>query len=93
MQRIVSELVTNALHHGVRPPVSIAVFVGRASGLRVNSRSATDQQLPPVHDWKSTGSSRPGGRGLAIVRALGEHVSVVRIGEDLSVSVRMRAHS
>jgi anti-sigma regulatory factor (Ser/Thr protein kinase) len=85
-----SELVTNAVEHGDsrRVELVLAVDTGVVS-LSVTSHSPHDN-VAPVSDWAVAGPDAVAGRGLAIVRALADDVSVSRGGGWLTITLERR---
>jgi serine/threonine-protein kinase RsbW len=77
VQLIASELVTNAIQHGVPGPVGIEVQVrpGLDVTLMVDNVGSVDA-LPPLSAWHAPNGLSVGGRGLGIVRQLAADVEV-----------------
>jgi anti-sigma regulatory factor (Ser/Thr protein kinase) len=67
---VVSELVTNAVRHGV-PPVTLDVDVVQADGRRRIVVVCRD-----AGPWDGTPPSPTGGRGLQLVRAIATEVQI-----------------
>jgi anti-sigma regulatory factor (Ser/Thr protein kinase) len=97
MQHSASELVTNALQHGLPRPISVIVHLRRRrAALSVASQSATDAVIPQTSEWGSislNGRTGRTGRGLAIVNGLSDAVKVERWGESLSITAHFKWRS
>ncbi|MGA7758210.1 MAG: ATP-binding protein [Ilumatobacteraceae bacterium] len=74
LQLAVSELVTNAVVHG--NGASIAVEVTVAPDVITCAVASDGQTLPEVSSWVAPVDGRSSGRGLSIVRALADAVTV-----------------
>jgi anti-sigma regulatory factor (Ser/Thr protein kinase) len=91
MEHVASELVTNALQHGLPRPISIIVHLRRRRAtLSVASQSATGAVIPHVSEWGSIGLNGRTGRGLAIVNGLSDSVNIERWGESLSITAHFK---
>lgn len=87
----VSELVTNAVEHGVAGP--IVVGVGRDDDgvvVQVTSVGPSPDVDAPVH-WSAAPPHAGRGRGLGIVAGIASAVELDRAGDRLTTSVRLRA--
>jgi anti-sigma regulatory factor (Ser/Thr protein kinase) len=94
MQHVASELVTNALQHGLPRPISVIVHLRRRrAALSVASQSATDAVIPHASEWGLIGLNGRTGRGLAIVNGLSDSVEVERWGESLSITAHFKWRS
>lgn len=77
-QLITSEMVTNAIEHGVGGPVIVVV------SRREHFVALTVESVGPapgvgaVDEWKLAAADEITGRGLAIVRAIADDVEVIR---------------
>ena len=77
-QLITSELVTNAIEHGVGGPVTIAVH-RRSDAVAVTVESVGPApDVGAVDEWLMPDADEITGRGLGIVRAVAQDVSVDR---------------
>ena len=85
MQLVVSELVTNALRHGLPSPITVTVHVGSGRAwLRVVNESPATSVVPQVEDWGMSSRDRITGRGLGIVRSVSDEVRLVRTGREVA---------
>lgn len=83
-----SELVTNAIEHGVPLPVRVTVRVA-ADEASIAVRSYSDPgRIRDVADWRPAPADRRSGRGLSIVKHLADRVDVVRSGDSIEIIVR-----
>jgi anti-sigma regulatory factor (Ser/Thr protein kinase) len=83
LQLAVSELATNAVVHGTGASITVEVTVAPdAITCAVISEGRT---LPEFSSWVVPVDGRSSGRGLAIVRALADAVTVDLDGDRLSV--------
>jgi anti-sigma regulatory factor (Ser/Thr protein kinase) len=74
LQLALSELVTNAVVHGAGGPITVEVTVAPST---ITCAVASDgQSLPEVSSWVRPVDGRPSGRGLSIVRAVADAVTV-----------------
>jgi anti-sigma regulatory factor (Ser/Thr protein kinase) len=81
----VSELVTNAIEYGLDEPVTVTVTVNLAAVV-VSVRSArTSSAIADPSTWAGPLPAMRTGRGLAIVRAVSDDVSVD--ADDSTVTV------
>lgn len=83
LQLAVSELVTNAVVHG--NGASIAVEVTVAPDLVTCAVVSDGQTLPEISSWVAPVDGRSSGRGLSIVRALADAVTVEVDGDHVVV--------
>src|SRR5688572_24910212 len=73
MQLATSELVTNALQHGLPAPIIVTVHVnGGQAWVRVANESPTSATVPQLDDWNMSDHGRLNGRGLGIVKAISD---------------------
>jgi anti-sigma regulatory factor (Ser/Thr protein kinase) len=85
-----SELVTNAIEHGQLRPVVLEVGMTRdVVCLSVTSHSP-DDDVAPVSQWAVAETNQIAGRGLGIVRALADDVSVSRGHGQLTITLERR---
>ena len=92
MRLAASELVTNAVEHGNSRPVELVLGVDTGVvSLSVTSHSPHDS-VAPVSHWAVAGPSEITGRGLGIVRALVDDVSVSRGGGRLTITLERHFH-
>lgn len=81
-----SELVTNAVEHGEDQPVTVAVSATRDAVVVSVTSSRSTRSVGDPATWTGPLRANRSGRGLPIVRALSDHVSV-DVGEaTLTVS-------
>jgi anti-sigma regulatory factor (Ser/Thr protein kinase) len=86
LELAVSELVTNAVQYGLAGPVTVRVNVTDAA-IEVSVRSArTSSRITDPSTWAGPLPAMRTGRGLAIVRAISDDVSVD--ADDDNVTVR-----
>lgn len=86
---VVSELVTNAVVHGVGTAVQLAVRdAGDCIEITVVSRCRAD--VDPVPGWTMPPPEAIGGRGLALVRALADQVVATTDAGSLAVTAARR---
>jgi anti-sigma regulatory factor (Ser/Thr protein kinase) len=88
-----SELVTNAVEHGDSEAV---VVTATSDGSRawISVRSADDAgRIRPIDRWQPAAPDRPSGRGLGIVHAIADDVSVVRRAGSIEIVVFKRLDS
>ena len=70
----VAELLSNACEHGTAPTLRMAQVAGR---LTIDVRNQAPQgAIPPVVDWKLPPPTATNGRGLAIIAAVADDVTV-----------------
>lgn len=88
MQLAVSELVTNAVEHGLGGRLTVGVQVGASRAqVRVTSESAPEKPIPPTDLWSiHNDPTQPSGRGLGIVRAVSDGVKLARSGRRVTVT-------
>lgn len=85
-----SELVTNAIEHG---DTGAVVVTATSDGARawISVRSADDVgRIRPIDRWQPAAPDRPSGRGLGIVHAVADDVSVVRSAGTVEIVVSKR---
>jgi anti-sigma regulatory factor (Ser/Thr protein kinase) len=83
LQLALSELVTNAVVHGGGGPITVDVTVAPSA---ITCAVASDGQLlPEVSSWVQPVDGRPSGRGLSIVRAVADAVTVDVDGDRIVV--------
>lgn len=93
LQLIASELFTNAVEHGDNETVRLEVTLSHEhAGVSVRSHGVV-AHLPPAADWRVAGQESVTGRGLGIVRALADELTVERQGDDVTVTARCFLHS
>lgn len=83
LQLVVSELVTNAVVHG--NGASIAVELTVAPDQVTCAVVSDGQNLPEISSWVAPVDGRSSGRGLSIVRALADAVTVEVDGDHVVV--------
>lgn len=82
-----SELVTNAVEHGGGDPLELSVSSdGAAVALEVISHGGADQ-VGPSSEWQVADIGSVTGRGLGIVRAVSDRVTVRRAHGTLSIRI------
>ena len=85
LELAVSELVTNAIEHGLEKPVTVIV-AATADTVVVSVRSArTPAGIADPSTWESPLPTVRTGRGLAIVRSISDEVAVD--ADDATVTV------
>jgi len=85
LELAVSELVTNALEHGLEEPVTVIV-VAEAGAVTVSVRSVrTPSGIADPSTWAGPLPTVRTGRGLAIVRSISDEVSVDADDETVTV--------
>ena len=85
LELAVSELVTNAIEHGLQEPVTVIV-VATADTVVVSVRSVrTPAGIADPSTWASPLPTVRTGRGLAIVRSISDEVAVD--ADDATVTV------
>ena len=77
-QLIASELVTNAIEHGVGGPVTVVVQRGVDAVAVAIESVGPAPDVGAVDDWRVADAEEISGRGLGIVRALADEVAVTR---------------
>jgi anti-sigma regulatory factor (Ser/Thr protein kinase) len=84
-----SELVTNAIEHGQPAPgIDVTVRVaGRTAFVTVMS-CGDHSRLAETELWATSAPDVRSGRGLGIVRAIADHVDVVRAGDAVYITIR-----
>ena len=83
LQLAVSELVTNAVVHGNGASITVEVTV--APDLVTCAVVSDGQNVPMVSSWVAPVDGRSSGRGLSIVRALADAVTVEVDGDRVVV--------
>lgn len=86
----VSELVTNAVEHTVHEPLTVTVVVTSESIVLSVDSARTSSEIAHPTTWASPLPAMKTGRGLAIVRAVSDDVSVD--ADDETVTVRCSFH-
>jgi anti-sigma regulatory factor (Ser/Thr protein kinase) len=88
-QLITSELVTNAIEHGVGGPVVVAVDrCATCVGLTVESVGPAPD-VGDVDEWEMADVQQRTGRGLGIVRLVADTVAVKRSSDGLVITARL----
>lgn len=88
-QLIASELVTNAIEHGVASTVHLAVRIDDdAVDVTVESIGPSSG-VGTVDAWTLGAADEIGGRGLGIVKALADDVSVTRSPARIAITARL----
>lgn len=82
----VSELVSNALEHGDGAPISL--IVESSERLIVAAVTSTGPEISAPVTWESPEAESPRGRGLTIVRAIADQVTVETNGAASTVTCR-----
>jgi len=77
-QLVASELVTNAIEHGAGGPVTMSVHFGDDAVAVTVESVGPAPGVGAVDDWRSADADEITGRGLGIVRAVADEVSVTR---------------
>jgi anti-sigma regulatory factor (Ser/Thr protein kinase) len=87
MELITSELVSNAVRHGSRDPMVVTVHADRRStSVTIEHDHDNLDDIPKIAEWEIADPSRSSGRGLGLVRALSDEVTVGVHGETLSIT-------
>jgi anti-sigma regulatory factor (Ser/Thr protein kinase) len=87
MELIASELVTNAVRHGSREPLVVTVHADRrTTSVTIEHDHDHLDDIPKIAQWEMPAPSRPSGRGLGLVRALSDEVTVGVHGDTLSIT-------
>ena len=87
MELITSELVSNAVRHGSRDPMVVTVHADRRStSVTIEHDHDNLDDIPKIAEWEIPGPSTPSGRGLGLVRALSDEVTVGVHGDTLSIT-------
>lgn len=82
-----SELVTNAIEHGDGRAVDVTITRdGGRVALHVTSRGNTEQ-VGPSDQWHVADPGSITGRGLGIVRALADRISVHHRADELCITI------
>jgi anti-sigma regulatory factor (Ser/Thr protein kinase) len=82
-----SELVTNAFEHGRESPVVVtARMTAERASVSVRSTGACGLD-DDIGTWTPPHGSAATGRGLGIVRAVSDHIDVVRHHDTLEVTI------
>ena len=90
-QLILSELSSNAIEASPNQKYRVVTHIeGDLIVIAVSNRSRT--ALPAEEDWSPTSVLAPQGRGLLIVNALSESVTVEQSGGGTLVSARLRIY-
>jgi len=90
LELAVSELVTNAIEHGLEEPVTVIV-AATAGNVVVSVRSVrTPSGIADPSTWASPVPAVRTGRGLAIVRSISDEVSVD--ADEATVTVHCTFH-
>jgi anti-sigma regulatory factor (Ser/Thr protein kinase) len=87
MELVTSELVTNALVHGLRGSIEVEVDAEDEIVVTV-SNTGPAQAIPPVDEWRPVPPQAPSGRGLGIVRRLCDTVAVLEVDQTTVVVCR-----
>lgn len=90
LQLITSELFTNAIEHGARDAVELAVEC-HGDTAEVTVRSGGPADVGPAVDWEVAEADSITGRGLGIVRQLADELIVERTDGAFVVTARRRA--
>lgn len=77
-QLVASELVTNAIEHGVGGPVTIAIHRGSDAVTVTVESVGPAPDVGGVDGWRMPDADEITGRGLGIVRAVADEVAVHR---------------
>jgi anti-sigma regulatory factor (Ser/Thr protein kinase) len=86
---ITSELVTNAFEHGSGRVVLTVRCDDGAASVTVTS-GGQPGKLPTVDTWTTARADRISGRGLGIVRQIGDDIEVDRSADGVSITVHRR---
>jgi anti-sigma regulatory factor (Ser/Thr protein kinase) len=84
-----SELVTNAIEHAhTEPGVDVTVRVADRRAYVTVLSCGDHSGLAEAELWATSAPDVRSGRGLGIVRAVSDHVDVVRSGDAVEITVR-----
>jgi anti-sigma regulatory factor (Ser/Thr protein kinase) len=86
---ITSELVTNAFEHGSGRVVLTVRCDDGAASVTVSS-GGPPVTLPTVDTWTTARADRVSGRGLGIVRQIGDDIEVDRSPDGVMITVHRR---
>jgi anti-sigma regulatory factor (Ser/Thr protein kinase) len=87
MELITSELVTNAVRHGSREPLVVTVHADRrVTSVTIEHEHDQLDDIPRIAEWEIPDPELPSGRGLGLVRALSDEVTVGVHGDTLSIT-------
>jgi serine/threonine-protein kinase RsbT len=89
MELVTSELVTNAVVHGLRGSIGLEVDTESEIVVTV-SNVGPAAMIPPIDQWRAAPPLAPSGRGLGIVRRLCDDVAVLEIDDTTVVVCRRR---
>lgn len=90
LELAVSELVTNAVEYGLQEPVTVTVVASTHSIVLSVGSVRTSSEIAHPTMWAGPLPAMRTGRGLAIVRALSDDVSVD--ADDATVTVHCTFH-
>jgi anti-sigma regulatory factor (Ser/Thr protein kinase) len=84
-----SELVTNAIEHAdTAPGVDVTVRVANRTAFVTVISCGDHSGLAETELWATSAPDVRSGRGLGIVRAVSDHVDVVRAGDAVHITIR-----
>jgi len=87
MELITSELVTNAVRHGSREPLVVTVHADRrVASVTIEHEHDQLDDIPRIAEWEIADPDLPSGRGLGLVRALSDEVTIGVHGDTLSIT-------
>lgn len=88
LELLASELVTNAIEHGVGRVVRITLDCRNGTAVLTVESSGPSTGVGPVRDWAVAEPTSIAGRGLGIVRRIADEVRVDQSADRLAVTVR-----
>lgn len=88
LELIASELVTNAIEHGIGRHVRISLDCRNGTAVLTVESSGPSNGVGPVTDWEVAEPASLAGRGLGIVRQIADEVRVDQTADRLAVTVR-----
>lgn len=90
LELMASELVTNAVEHGVGKLVRITLDCRDGTAVLTVESIGPSDAVGPVSTWAVADADSIAGRGLGIVREIADEVDVDQSRDRLSVTVRRR---
>jgi len=88
LELITSELVTNAIEHGIGRTVRITLDCRNGTAVLTVESSGPSAGVGPVGDWEGADPASIAGRGLGIVRRIADEVRIDQTADRLAVTVR-----
>lgn len=88
LELMASELVTNAVEHGVGSVVRISLDCRDGTAVLTVESVGPSGAVGPTSTWEVADADAIAGRGLGIVRALATDLAVTQSSDRLTVTVR-----